>query len=185
MKSNPAVHEDAGAWDKQWEDVANRYYWHTQEHSKLVEQYLHGKILDVGCGPGFLASRVWPNEGWYTGIDFSPRALQMARALFPGAHFEQVDVSKDKFPFPDGTFDTVICSEVLEHLLDQANVLAEVKRVSRDLMLFSVPVSMNAPGHVWPDWTYDDVCRMLGPLGKFIEIRVHHQANTILAYMRK
>lgn len=72
------------------------------------------------------------------GVDFSPAALawnqahQMAQSPLNVADVQHL-------PFPDNSFDLVLCLEVLEHLPDSALGLRELLRVSRDYVLASVP----------------------------------------------
>jgi len=91
------------------------------------------KVLDIGCGPGFfaggLAQLVEP-DGEVHGVDINRRFVDDANARF-------ADVSAVNFhhltdhvlPFADGTFDRVICKNVLEYVPDVGATLAEVYRV--------------------------------------------------------
>ncbi len=89
-----------------------------------------GRVLDVGCGSGLTLSwfhALWP--GWTgTGIDVSPEALRSA-----GERGEMVcQASALTLPFPDRSFDAVLCLDVLQHLpLDGGDVAAlrEIRRV--------------------------------------------------------
>ena len=172
-------------WQKDWPTVFDRYYWCTRRHYQIVEQYLHGKVLDVGCGPGYLAARVFPNEGHYTGVDVSEAALAHGRMLFPGAQFHRVDITRERLPFADDTFDTVVASEIVEHLDSFQNLLKEIRRVSREYMVVTVPTSMGGCGHVWPVWTCEDVHKQFACLGKFIEVRHCIEAHFHLVWVRK
>ena len=81
---------------------------------------LQGAVLDVGCGgkpyEAFLpATR-------YVGLEIdSPRSRARGRA---DAYYDG-----GRFPFADGEFDGVLCSQVLEHVFTPAEFLAEVHRV--------------------------------------------------------
>ncbi len=157
--------------DAEWLRNEAVYYWATRQHSQAVEQYLSGSVLDIGCGPGYLAARVKPNEGWYTGVDISPTAISLGKRLFPGAHFHVLDVEHDTLPFTDRSFDTVAASEVFEHLQTHKLLLSEIRRVARTYIVITVPISMGGVGHVWPQWTYQDCIDKFGCLGAFMEIR--------------
>ncbi len=78
------------------------------------------KILDVGCGNGFL-SQLYPNFD-ITGIDISDGML---------AHnpHKWIKASAEKIPFPDDTFDYVICRSLLHHLDSPLVGLMEMYRV--------------------------------------------------------
>ncbi len=157
--------------DAEWATNEAVYYWRLRDHYKVVEQYLHGSVLDIGCGPGYLAARTFPNEAWYTGIDISPKAIEIAKKLFPGAEFLVHDAEHYPLPFKDGSFDTIVASELFEHLQKHELLLSEIRRVARTYIVVTVPVSMGGVGHVWPVWTYQDVVDKFGCLGTFLEMR--------------
>jgi SAM-dependent methyltransferase len=71
------------------------------------------------------------------GLDNRPHALRAAHALNPRRSFLAGSIFE--MPFPDDSFDLVICTEVLEHLPQPAEGLAELRRVSRGWLLLSVP----------------------------------------------
>jgi 2-polyprenyl-3-methyl-5-hydroxy-6-metoxy-1,4-benzoquinol methylase len=93
---------------------------------KFIAKRCKGKVLDVGCGKAELKNYL--NEGQeYFGIDL----------IYPTT----CDVSYEQFPFEDKTFDTVVISEVLEHLENPTHALKECRRVLKDdgLLLGSIP----------------------------------------------
>jgi SAM-dependent methyltransferase len=98
---------------------------------RILEQQVgpHDDCLDVGCGAGggaaaWLAAR----SRSYAGVDVSPRAVDAARAS--GLDARAVD-DASRLPFADGSFDRVVCVEVLEHLLDPFAAAREARRVLR------------------------------------------------------
>ena len=72
-------------------------------------------IADVGCGTGHLLHylREQAEFGKATGFDFSPEAIKIAKGLFPSFDFYEFDI----YTVKDQKFDTVLCTEVIEHLL--------------------------------------------------------------------
>lgn len=84
---------------------------------------LEGPWLDVGCGGG-LNLRHLPAGS--VGLDLNPRNLTKARRRAPKADVIQADMYR--LPFPDATFGAAVCSEVLEHVPDPENALAEIWR---------------------------------------------------------
>lgn len=81
------------------------------------------RLLDVGCGIGWLAERL-ARFGDVWGVDISEEAVRRARQRVPGGIFEARDFVAD--PIPWEPFDIVVCSEVLEHVQDQEAGLAQL-----------------------------------------------------------
>jgi SAM-dependent methyltransferase len=98
-----------------------------------------GSVLEVGCGEGFSSEvlRQVVQNGRFFALDVSIGALQVARDRVAG--IEWVGGSAQDLPFADGSFDTVVCLEVLEHLDDPARALAELARLARASLVLSVP----------------------------------------------
>jgi 2-polyprenyl-3-methyl-5-hydroxy-6-metoxy-1,4-benzoquinol methylase len=97
------------------------------------------KILDAGCGEGFVVSYLLQGNDRLaiTGIDCSPQAIEMARQMVPGVLFNVGDLRE--MPYSDDSFDLVMCLEVLEHLPDPHKGLRELRRVTSAHCLVSVP----------------------------------------------
>ncbi len=86
-------------------------------------------ILDVGCGTGeamtHLTRRGYQN---LAGIDHSEIAISFAaRQGLSGVRLGNAEA----LPYPSSSFDAVLCLDVLEHVRDDAAVLAEIRRVLR------------------------------------------------------
>jgi 2-polyprenyl-3-methyl-5-hydroxy-6-metoxy-1,4-benzoquinol methylase len=84
-------------------------------------------VLDLGCGPGQLASLL---ADWgiaeYTGVDFSQKRIEQARAICPQYKFVQADVFETDL-LSASQYDGVVCTEFLEHV-EQDVVLLEGAR---------------------------------------------------------
>jgi ubiquinone/menaquinone biosynthesis C-methylase UbiE len=97
------------------------------------------RVLEVGCGEGvvleYLADRNPSSR--FDGLELDPAALARARLRCPRTTLVRGDVYA--LPFPDQSYDLVLCLEVLEHLPDPARALREIRRVARRGLLLSVP----------------------------------------------
>jgi SAM-dependent methyltransferase len=101
--------------------------------------------LDVGCAEGFFMNAIRHRFGanvW--GVDISTVAVAKAhqRWNLPTAAAEAT-----RLPFPDGSFDVVYSTEVIEHVLDPELMLAELRRVARGTVLVTTPASQSADEH--------------------------------------
>lgn len=91
---------------------------------------LKGSVLDVGCSREKSLRRALPCTARYVGVDIVPEADVI------------VDLEKiDRLPFKDACFDTVICTEVLEHIENLHRILYEIVRVSKRYIIISLPNS--------------------------------------------
>ena len=95
-------------------------------------------VLEVGCGEGKLADhlvRSGPRPERFLATDLSLECK--AKDIDPMIEF--AEASLYDLPFEDGSFDLVLCCEVLEHVERPREALAEVARVGRDFVLISTP----------------------------------------------
>ena len=116
------------------------------------------RVLDVGCGPG--------RHSWYVcsldhchvySMDIDLESLLKAKYMFQ--EMEKDNLAKGswnlilgntmKLPFKDGSFDKIICSEVLEHVIDDEQGVRELLRVLKDDGDLAVSV---------PTWFPETVC---------------------------
>ncbi|HEX9341135.1 MAG TPA: methyltransferase domain-containing protein [Thermoplasmata archaeon] len=101
------------------------------------------RILDAGCGTGYLARILAAKGAIVVGVDLSPKLLAAARkqeALEPlGVEYEEADLA-DLSRFGDGTFDVVVSNVVMQDVLRYREAFRELRRIIRPggQLLFSV-----------------------------------------------
>jgi 2-polyprenyl-6-hydroxyphenyl methylase / 3-demethylubiquinone-9 3-methyltransferase len=87
--------------------------------------------LEVGCGGGMLSEEIARLGFTTVGVDPSEPSLQVARrhAAAVGIEISYLAGAGEALPFPDQSFDVVFCCDVLEHVRDVPQVIAEISRV--------------------------------------------------------
>lgn len=94
-----------------------------------------GAILDVGCGAALVAEEVADLDGTYVGIEYGGHQLDFAaakRVSWEGKlRLTFVRGDAEHLPFIDRSFDLVVMSEVIEHLLRPEVAVWEIARVLR------------------------------------------------------
>ncbi len=83
------------------------------------------RVLDLGCGRGGVVEELYCHKGWFAGLDPDMASLREHRL----PHLPRLCGQAGALPFPDGSFDLVCCSWVLEHLPEPERALMEVARV--------------------------------------------------------
>jgi SAM-dependent methyltransferase len=84
------------------------------------------RVLDVGCGDGWLLDALAPTGARCLGLDVSGEAV--SRAMARGIDARRTDLDRGPLPVDAGVFDVVLCLDVLEHLFDPESVLGELRR---------------------------------------------------------
>jgi SAM-dependent methyltransferase len=87
------------------------------------------RVLDVACGPGFVAEAAKARGAIATGIDFSPEMIAIARARCPEIEFRRGDAQR--LAFDDGRFDAVMMNFGILHLPHPERAFADAARVLR------------------------------------------------------
>lgn len=95
------------------------------------EAGLRGRILDVGCGPGWFEYLMRDDGLDLFGVEPSSSALDVAKVSAPIAHFSSG--SALELGYADASFDGAVMFEVIEHVPrgTEAKALGEVRRVLR------------------------------------------------------
>lgn len=104
---------------------------------QLAEIKPSDKVLEVGCGAGHILERI--PEGKLYGIDISEIQIKRAKERL-GDKVELKKSAGEVIPYEDKFFDKLLCSEVIEHVLEPVPLLKEMKRVLKDNGLLSLSI---------------------------------------------
>lgn len=120
-----------------------------------------GRVLDVGCGRGFLLD-AFRRRGWQVhGTELDERSAAHARDVLRIPVHVGPPASE---PWPDGHFDAVVLWHVLEHLPDPAALLVRARRLlsTRGVLVIGVPDFGSPEARLTRDrWFHLDVPRHL------------------------
>jgi len=95
---------------------------------RLLELEPGHRLLDVGCGIGYLCDLSRRQGAQVHGVDASAEALSHARRQVEG-HF--AGAVAEALPYRDNTFDRIVFADVIEHVPDDHRALAEIARVAK------------------------------------------------------
>jgi ubiquinone/menaquinone biosynthesis C-methylase UbiE len=136
---NDAAKLNSKSFEKAYTDL-NPYFIkrETDLNRKCIEQLkkdvIGKKILDAGCGNGYLTKVLQNENNKVIGFDINPPLTSL------DAKFSFVKGNLEKLPFKDKEFDTVVCTHTLEHVINLQNVVNELRRVTSERLLIVTPL---------------------------------------------
>lgn len=105
------------------------------------------RILDVGCGEGYLSEKIASCGAIITGIDISHTAIARAKKRTKGKSLEFREIDAEKLDYPEASFDKIVSFCVIEHLSDDEKVLSKLAKILRPGgRLFFSADSLSNPG---------------------------------------
>ncbi|MDD1776822.1 MAG: class I SAM-dependent methyltransferase [Candidatus Helarchaeota archaeon] len=114
--------------------------------NRVIEKWLNSttpgeSFLDVGCEWGYQVRRMAKKGLKATGVDISPTKVRKAQLIADTLHIDCAFMVQDaeKLEFADNSFDWVLCTETLEHLLNDQGAAQELVRMARKFIVISVP----------------------------------------------
>lgn len=111
---------------------------------ELLKLYKSSKILDVGCGNGSMAIELIKKGYDIYGIDASEKGIYIARGIYIDRFFLQ-DINSKTLPkeLENIKFDTIISTEVIEHLFDPKGYVQFCKKIlqnnKKGIIIISTP----------------------------------------------
>lgn len=122
--------EHAG-WERAAEHYADAFGSLTKETAgpllDAVGARVGTRLLDVACGPGFVAGSAAARGADVIGLDFSPAMIAQARRAQPTVQFREGDA--EALPFGPSSFDAVVMNFGLLHLARPDAAIGEARRV--------------------------------------------------------
>lgn len=110
---------------------------------EAVAQRKPKRILDMGCGRGYYTHSLtfFPFIRKIDAVDVNPDYVRVAKSHATDTRISFHQASIYSLPFPDGSFDCIILSEVLEHLAQEKKALLELRRILKKngTLLITVP----------------------------------------------
>ena len=129
--------------NKRWSDHSQKVEF---RHHAALELVQEGSVLDIGCGDGLFLSLCREKGIEAQGVDFSDIAVSHCEEQ--GLKAQRVDISVGTLPFADKAFATVVALDVLEHVYDPVPLIAEMKRISSQDIIISVPNFSSLPARL-------------------------------------
>lgn len=102
-------------------------------HSLLGE---HQKILDLGCGAGFLTNAFAKQGHQVTGVDLSAQSLEVAKKRDSTHSVHYLHLDAFALAFPEKSFDVVCAMDFLEHIERPEKIIQQAARLLRPGGLF-------------------------------------------------
>lgn len=107
----------------------SRLPWHMRAIADRLGALNGHHVLDVACGNGGWLAELASRGATVAGMDISTRAIEACAARLPQADLK--NGVAEALPFDSARFDLVTCLGSLEHFLDQAKALEEMRRVAK------------------------------------------------------
>ncbi len=113
---------------------AVRNPWISQEIHRRCDA--RAKVIDIGCGAGFLTNELALQQFEVTGIDISAKSLDVAKEYDAAKKVNYIVANAYQLPFGNESFDVACAMDVLEHVEDPQRLIQEASRVLKPGGLF-------------------------------------------------
>ena len=114
---------------------------HLHRYALAMEFIAGKKVLDIACGEGYGTNLMAKKALHITGVDIDNITIENAKKKYTACNIVFATGSVLKLPAHDNSFDVITCFETLEHISEQEEMLAELKRVltPTGILLISTP----------------------------------------------
>lgn len=150
MRPYPSLEEIAAEWDQNVKERASELEHQTDTSfyevicpniRKLVEKYEVGsRVIDVGCGLGYLTDVISQLGCSVVGIDISPKSIGFASKRFPHIAFESISINGFAQRRQD-EFDICVANMVFHNLLELEENISSIHRMLQEhgVLIASIP----------------------------------------------
>ncbi len=134
--------------------LAEENYWfrrHEVVYERLADRCAGRDVLEAGCGEGYGADLIADVARHVIGLDYDETAVKHVRARYPRVEMRHGNLAE--LPLSGGAVDVIVNFQVIEHLWDQGQFVAECLRVLRPggVLLMSTPNRITfSPGRDTP-----------------------------------
>lgn len=117
--------------------------WIEKKRVRAVLSYINANendtVLEAGCGAGVVLTQ-FP-AGQLIGIDLSGYILQKARRRLANRAALLIQASVERLPLPNGRFPKLICTEVIEHVMNPTKLVGELARLATEnaVIVITIP----------------------------------------------
>src|SRR6201996_7705373 len=159
-------------------DIEN--YWfrrHQVVYQRLAPRCAGREVLEAGCGEGYGADLIAGVARRVVAVDYDDAAVAHVRGRYPRVEVMQANLAD--LPLPTASMDVVVNFQVIEHLWDQGQFVAECARVLRPggVLLVSTPNRITfSPGRDTPinpfhtrELNADELTELLATAGFAVE----------------
>jgi len=144
---------------------------------KKTTKYVNGHILDVGCGMRPYEQIFLPYTDKYVGLD-----------IVAGPRVDIVADSTKKLPCKDEAYDTVICTEMLEHTPYPRESIREISRVIKDQghIILSTPFTHKLHGEPYDYFRFSQhILKIILQEAKLEPLEIHYVGTSIAVLGRE
>lgn len=137
--------------------ITNAFYlnWrHLSGSMRLAVPYVGGRCVDVGAGTAPYQKLVSPYTSEYIVADYA----DTRKSMFAREEGVFVEADAMNLPFESATMDTVLLTQVLEHVADPKKALGEARRILREegVLIISVPFIYQAHAEPYDFWRFSE-----------------------------
>lgn len=143
----------------------NPLFQRTLKAYHIVAPYIHGNVLEIGCGEGYGVELLYKNAAKLTLIDKSPYTADFINNKYPNT-----TIIQEKIPpltqLESNSFDVIVSFQVIEHIKEAELYLAEIHRVLKPngKAYISTPNAIKTivrnPWH-YKEYTFEDLSHLI------------------------